>query len=329
MVRITIIGMGLIGTSLAMAIRAADEKEAPLGPTVVTGYDKNRRATGDARGRLAIDREARTIEEALHEAQLVVVAVPVQAIREIFSEIAPLLPNGAVVTDVASTKAQVMDWARELLPATVEFIGGHPMAGKEQSGASAADPAMFRDAIYCLTPSPRARQPAIDLIEALVRQIRAKIYYIDAAEHDAYVAGVSHLPFMLSAALVDLVSRSPSWREMSPLAATGFRDISRLASGDVEMHRDICMTNRPSIARWLAEAAQLLLDLRDQIEAGESDQLLEFFAHARAAREAWLERRPNLRPGEDAFEDIGGVGVARPSLFGRLGSRPPRGTRRQ
>ncbi len=251
MVRITIIGMGLIGTSLAMAIRAADEKEAPLGPTVVTGYDKNRRATGDARGRLAIDREARTIEEALHEAQLVVVAVPVQAIREIFSE------------------------------------------------------------------------------KALVRQIRAKIYYIDAAEHDAYVAGVSHLPFMLSAALVDLVSRSPSWREMSPLAATGFRDISRLASGDVEMHRDICMTNRPSIARWLAEAAQLLLDLRDQIEAGESDQLLEFFAHARAAREAWLERRPNLRPGEDAFEDIGGVGVARPSLFGRLGSRPPRGTRRQ
>src|SRR6266545_7901216 len=321
MVRITIIGMGLIGTSLAMAIRAADEKEAPLGPTVVTGYDKNRRATGDARGRLAIDREARTIEEALHEAQLVVVAVPVQAIREIFSEIAPLLPNGAVVTDVASTKAQVMDWARELLPATVEFIGGHPMAGKEQSGASAADPAMFRDAIYCLTPSPRARQPAIDLIEALVRQIRAKIYYIDAAEHDAYVAGVSHLPFMLSAALVDLVSRSPSWREMSPLAATGFRDMSRLASGDAEMHRDICMTNRVALARWMEETAQWLLDARDMIEDAESDQLLDLFTRARAAREDWLSTRPNLRPGEDAFENISGVTPERPSLFGRIGKR--------
>ena len=107
------------------------EKEAQLGPTVITGYDQNRRATGEARGRLAIDREARSLEDALRDAQLVIVAVPVQSIRAVFSQIAPLLPNGAVVTDVASTKAQVLEWARELLPATVEFIGGHPMAGKE------------------------------------------------------------------------------------------------------------------------------------------------------------------------------------------------------
>src|SRR4051794_38687603 len=152
MINITIIGMGLIGTSLGMAIREAPEKEAPLGPTVVTGYDTNRRATGDARGRLAIDREARTLADAVSEAQLVVIATPVQTVRAVFSEIAPLLPNGAVVTDVASTKAQVMEWARELLPTTVEFIGGHPMAGKEQPGAGAADPTLFRQAIYCLTP---------------------------------------------------------------------------------------------------------------------------------------------------------------------------------
>jgi prephenate dehydrogenase len=322
-IRITIIGMGLIGTSLAMALRDADAKEAPLGPTVITGYDKDRRAVGDARGRLAIDREARSLEDALHEAQLVVVSVPVQSVHNVFREIAPLLPNGAVVTDVASTKSQIMEWARELLPTTVEFIGGHPMAGKERSGAAAADPALFKGAIYCLTPSQRARPQAIELVEAVVRQVQAKVYYIDAAEHDAYVAGISHLPFMLSAALVDLVSSSPGWKEMAPLAATGFRDISRLASGDVEMHRDICMTNQAAIARWLESAAQLLLDLRDQVGAGESDQLLEFCQRAHTAREEWLASRPNLRPGEDDFEDISGVGVARPSLFGRFGSRQP------
>jgi prephenate dehydrogenase len=197
------------------------------------------------------------------------------------------------------------------------------MAGKERSGAAAADPALFKGAIYCLTPSQRARPQAIELVEAVVRQVQAKVYYIDAAEHDAYVAGISHLPFMLSAALVDLVSSSPGWKEMAPLAATGFRDISRLASGDVEMHRDICMTNQAAIARWLESAAQLLLDLRDQVGAGESDQLLEFFQRAHTAREEWLASRPNLRPGEDDFEDISGVGVARPSLFGRFGSRQP------
>ena len=321
MINITIIGMGLIGASLGMAIREANENDAPLGPTVVTGYDQNRRATGEARGRLAIDREARSLEDALRDAQLVITAVPVQSMHSLFSQIAPLLPNGAVVSDVASTKTQVLEWARELLPATVEFIGGHPMAGKEQSGAAAADPDLFKGAIYCLTPSPRARQAAINLVETMVAQIHAKVYYIDAAEHDAYVAGISHLPFMLSTALIDLVSRSPAWKEMAPLAATGFRDISRLASGDALMHRDICMTNRDALARWLEEAAQWLLDTRDLIEAGEADQLLDLFTRARDAREAWLTSRPNLRPGEDAFENIGGVTPERPSLFGRLGKR--------
>ena len=319
MISITIIGMGLIGTSLGMALRSADEKDSPLGPISVTGYDKNNRVTSSARGRLAIDREARSLGEALREAQLVVVAVPVQAVREVFMAIAPVLPTGAVVTDVASAKGQVMAWARELLPATAEFVGGHPMAGKEQAGAAAADPDLFRGAVYCLTPSSRARQAAIDLVDAMVRAIGAKSYFIDPDEHDAYVAGVSHLPFLLSAALVELTSSSPGWKEMAVLAATGFRDISRLASGDPVMHRDICMTNRTAIVRWLDEAARVLLDVRDQIEAGEDQKVLELFERAHDVRESWLGSRPNLRPGEDAFENISGMSIERPSLFGRLG----------
>jgi prephenate dehydrogenase len=325
MIRITIIGMGLIGTSLGMALRSANEKEAPLGQIQVTGYDKNSRATSNARGRLAIDREARNLGEALREAQLVVVAVPVQAVREVFAAIAPVLPSRCVVTDVSSVKRQVMVWARELLPTSAEFVGGHPMAGKERNGPAAAAPDLFKGAVYCLTPAPRAGQVAIDLVDSLVRQIGAKTYFIDPDEHDAYVAGVSHLPFLLSAALVEATSGSPAWKEMAPLAATGYRDISRLASGDPEMHRDICTTNRAAVVRWLDEAARVLLDMRDQIEAGKGDDLLERFERVRDAREQWLNSRPNLRPGEDDFENVLNAPIERPSLFGRWGRRRDRG----
>src|SRR5262249_14582989 len=164
MLNITIIGMGLIGASLGMAIREANEKEALLGPTVITGYDQNRRATGGARGRLAIDREARSLEDALRDAQLVITAVPVQSMHALFSQIAPLLPNGAVVSDVASTKTQVLEWARELLPITVEFIGGHPMGRKEQTGGGAAGPHPFKGAVHFLPPPPPPRQSAINFV---------------------------------------------------------------------------------------------------------------------------------------------------------------------
>lgn len=315
MIKITIIGMGLIGTSIGMALRTADERESPLGEISVTGYDRDPRATSEARGRLAIDRVARSLEDALKEANLIVLAVPAQALREVMEAIGPLVPYGSVVTDVASTKAQALEWARELLPRTVEFVGGHPMAGRERSGASAAEVDLFKDAIYCLTPPPQTKPQSIELVEGMVRQIGAKPYYIDPVEHDHYVGGVSHLPFLLSAALVEITSRSPAWREMAPLAATGFRDMTRLASGDVEMHRDICMTNRVAMMRWIDDAVRLLLDTRDHLEADNIEAIEHLFAHARATREAWLQSRPNLRPGEEDFANMSGVTPQRPNLF--------------
>ncbi|HWQ11834.1 MAG TPA: prephenate dehydrogenase/arogenate dehydrogenase family protein [Roseiflexaceae bacterium] len=319
MIRITIIGMGLIGTSLGMALRSADESSAPLGKITITGYDANARNTAEARGRLAIDREARNLGEALRDAQLVVVAVPVQAVRDVFRAIAPLLGPGMVVTDTASTKAEVLAWARELLPATIDFVGGHPMAGREKSGPAAAETTLFRDAIYCLTPTPVVRPQALELVEAMVQQVGAKVYFIDPIEHDAYVAGVSHLPFVLSAALVETVSRSPAWKEMMPLAASGFRDMTRLAAGDALMHRDIAMTNRAALMRWLEEAARVLLDVRGQLETGAADEVLELFEHARDRREEWLASKPHMRPGENDFANPLGGAVEGPSLFGRFG----------
>lgn len=312
MIRITIVGLGLIGTSLGMALRSADVKESPLGAIEVVGWDADQRAVKEARGRLAIDREAKTLAEACRDAHLVVLATPVQAMREILGQLGALLPAGSVVTDVASTKAAVVRWAAAL-PAGISYVGGHPMAGKEQAGAAAADPELFKGAIYCLTVGRGVAQEAVEVVEALVRTVRAKPYYIDPDEHDAYVAGISHLPMLLSVALVEVTGRSPAWKEMAALAATGFRDVTRLASGDPAMHRDICLTNSAGISRWLNEMAGYLLDLRDQLEQGDAAQVEELLRGAKAQRDAWLASKPNLRPGEEAFANQ--PEVERPNLL--------------
>lgn len=327
MKHITIIGMGLIGTSLALALRSLHEQQSPFGAVSVTGYDQNPQTTRTARGRLAIDHVAGTLEEAVQQAELVVLAPPVRAIRPLFEQLAPLLSPDTVVTDVASTKAQVCTWARELLPASTQFVGGHPMAGREQSGPEAATPELFHNAIYCLTPAPDTDEHALDTVEQLVVAVGAKPYYLDPEEHDAYVAGISHLPFLLSAALVDATGNSPGWKDMSVLAASGFRDITRLASGDVVMHRDICMTNRVALLRWIDDMTACLEHVRDYLEQDDSEQMGEFFARAREVREAWLAQREGMRPGEDALPPT--PPLERPNLFGfrtlnPFGRKPPR-----
>lgn len=326
MIKIAIIGMGLIGTSMGMALRNAEERDSPLGKIQVVGYDENRRATAEARNKLAIDKETSSLAEAVRDAQLVIIAVPVQATHDILRSLATLASTGAVITDVCSTKAAVLAWAQELLPTTLHFVGGHPMAGRELSGAVAAESTLFRDAIYCLCPSSTTHPDAVALVEAMIKQIGAKLYFIDPHEHDAYVGGVSHLPFLLASTLVKTVTQRPAWREMAPLASSGFRDMTRLASGSPVMHRDILATNRESMITWINEMAQVLLDVRDLLEDQQDEELLTLFEEALQKREQWLDSRPNMRPGEAEFENMSGVTPERPNMFGFKGKkRPPRG----
>lgn len=314
MIRIAIIGMGLIGTSLGMALRNADPKESPLGSLEVIGFDREPRVTRAARGRLAIDCEARTLADAVREAQIVVIATPVRAIQDVLRDLASHLPAGTIVTDVASTKALVCQWAADLLPTTVAFVGGHPMAGREQSGPGAADPDLFRNAIYCLTATSTTPAHAVEAVEALVRTVGAKPYYIDPEEHDAYVAGISHLPLLLSVGLVTATGNSPAWKEMAPLAATGFRDVSRLASGDPQMQRDILLTNPHGLTRWIDELIRFLVTAREQIAASDVAAIEQMLEQAKATRDAWLTSKPHLRPGEAEFTNL--PTVERPSLIG-------------
>jgi prephenate dehydrogenase len=284
-INVSIIGLGLIGGSLGLALR-----ESPIN-VVVSGWDRDPGAIVGALTSGAIERPAITLAEAVAEADVVVVATPVMVVQSILPAIAPYLKAGAVVTDVASTKAQLMAWAEEALPSNVSLIGGHPMAGSEQHGIYHARANLFHNAVYCLTPHEQATPEALALLEKLVVAIGARPLLMPAATHDAYVAAVSHLPFLLSIALTQLTATDDQWSIMSMVAATGYRDLTRLASGDPVMHRDICLTNAEAIRPWLHNMADFLSRLAEQLDDPEALQAL--FDSAKQHRNEWLRNRDN------------------------------------
>jgi prephenate dehydrogenase len=278
--RVAIIGLGLIGGSIGLALHKAEAAEQ------VTGYDLGKGVSDRARKVGAIDEPFSALADAVRGAELVILATPIGAMRALLQNIAGAVTPGAVVTDVASTKAQVISWAEEFLPSSVFFVGGHPMIGKELSGVEAADAALFQNRIYCLTPTTRTSATAINKVSTFVESLGARVRFLEPAEHDGQVAGVSHLPFVASAALMSTLASSPAWSDAAMLASTGFRDMSRLAAGNPEMYRDICLTNSEALVRWLNDYIATIDRLRDQIAAHDAS-LDETFARAQQDRLKW------------------------------------------
>lgn len=280
--RITIIGLGLIGGSLGLALKAAKLRNVE-----VVGVDISWDVVNAAKRRGAVDIIERDIARAVREAQMVVVATPIMAFRQVFEGISPYLMEGGVVTDVGSTKAQVMEWAQELLPRGVNFVGGHPMAGTETGGFDSASPTLFQGTTYCVLPSNTASKSAVELVAGLATTVGATPYFVDTAEHDMLVGGISHLPFILSAALVSATATSPSWDEMAKLASSGFRDTSRLASSDTELARGIGLTNQAGLLHWIDAYLTVLLDFKKAL-VEDPERFLAAVEKAREAREKWL-----------------------------------------
>jgi len=279
--RVAILGLGLMGASLGMALRAGS-----LTGTVA-GYDAVARVAERARGRGAVDAAYATVGEAIAGAELVVLAAPVLALRELLAALAPHVAPNAVVTDVGSTKAQVVTWAEEMLPAPECFVGGHPMAGREQSGVEAADPSLYRACVWCLTPTRRTAEAALRRVEGLVTALDARPFILGPSQHDAAVTSISHLPLVAAAALTLTAAADRAWPDARILAAGGFRDTTRVASGDPRMARDICLTNTEPLVAGLDVYIARLQALRDRIAARDATLEAEF-SGAQRAREAWL-----------------------------------------
>jgi 3-phosphoshikimate 1-carboxyvinyltransferase len=265
---VAVIGLGLMGASLALALRGKVRR--------LVGYDIDP-ATRQA-AETFMDHVADDLANAVSKADVVVLATPVRTILRLIPEVAPLLKSGAFLTDLGSTKTLICtELAR--IPAGVYTIGGHPMCGKESSGYAAADPTLYRGCTFALCEVPNCAQPEHrQLIEALVRAVGGNPYWIGAVEHDRYVAIISHLPYLLSMGLVAQVDAHPARDALFNLASTGFKDTSRLAGSDLNMMGDVLATNTDAIWRALS-------GLQSQLSA-----LLAAYSNEHNEDRGWLEQ---------------------------------------
>jgi prephenate dehydrogenase len=282
--RVAIVGLGLIGGSIGLALRNAKAVEQ------VSGYDLSKGVTDRARKVGAIDQACNALADAVRGAELVILATPIGAMRSLLQDIADVASPGSVVTDVASTKAQVISWAEEYLPTSVSFVGGHPLAGRDVSDADTANAALFQNRIYCLTPTRRTSSTALNKVSKLIEILGARVRFLEPAEHDGQVAGVTHLPFVASAALMNAVAESPAWGDAIMLSGRGLRDMTRLASSSPEAYRDICLTNSEALSHWLSEYIRELSTFRDQLVAHDTN-MIQAFTRAQQLREQWQTTR--------------------------------------
>jgi prephenate dehydrogenase len=282
--RVAILGLGLMGASFGMALRTAG-----VGRLVV-GYDLEPCVAEHARERGAIHLACADVSQAVLEAGLIVLAAPIRVAPELLAAIAPYLAPGAVVTDLCSVKAQIVACAEHILPDSSCFIGGHPMTGSERSGVEAAHADLYTGCVWPLTPTERTAPEAIARLSWMIGRLGATPLLLDPVEHDAAVALISHLPRIVASGLVLAAAQSASWPVARGLAAAGFRDTTRVASGDPGMLADICSANTSALLTGLDAYLEIIRSLRERIAQGDTT-LEDTFSDARRARNDWLSAR--------------------------------------
>ncbi len=283
--RIALIGIGLIGSSIAR-----DVKELGLAKEVVIltrSPETLRRAEELGLGTAYVASAA----EAVRGADLVVVSVPVGASEEVARQISPNLKAGAIVTDVGSTKASVIAQMAPHMPQGVHFIPGHPLAGTEKSGPDAGFAGLFRGRWCIFTPLPDTDPQALEKLKAFWTALGSRIDEMDPQHHDKVLAIVSHLPHIIAYNIVgtadDLETVTES--EVIKYSASGFRDFTRLAASDPTMWRDVCLHNKDAILEMLARFSEDLAYLQRAIRWGEGDKLFDLFTRTRAVRRSIVE----------------------------------------
>jgi prephenate dehydrogenase len=292
-----VVGLGLIGGSLASAMRASRYA------TEIRGFDLEPATRSQALLTGLVDVIAPTLPEALANAGLVVIAVPTLAVERVLDAVREHAPYNVVITDVASVKGTVLDAARRVFGALPPgLVPGHPIAGSEQSGVAAARPDLFRGHRVILTPHSHSAPEALDCVRHLWEQAGASVFCMDAAEHDRVLALTSHLPHMLAFTLVNVLSKQDASEDIFRFAAGGFRDFTRIASSDPVMWRDIALANRAALLDAIDLYAEGLASLRTVVESTNAEALHGAFLAARDARGRYLATLAAVSssPGEGA-----------------------------
>lgn len=287
--RVAVIGVGLIGGSFALALKAARACAQVVG----VGRGKANLEVAVARG--AIDVAESDVARAARGADLVLVATPVAQFADVFAALAPALTPDALVLDAGSTKQDVVAAARANLGGRLAgFVPSHPIAGAEHSGASAAKADLFQGKRVVLSPLPENAPETIARARAAWQACGARVTEMAPREHDAVFAAVSHLPHLLAFALVSEIAQRPDSAQLFGYAAGGFRDFTRIASSHPEMWRDICVANRDALLAELERYGARLDAIRALLSAGDAAGLEAVFARARAARNRWLDGEYDL-----------------------------------
>ncbi len=284
--KVVVFGVGLIGGSFALALKAAEQVEE------VVGFGRSLATLTQALDLGIIDRVGANPGHEVADADLVLIATPVGQMPEIMARIAPYLGAQAVVTDGGSTKGDVVAAAREHFGDKIgQFVPAHPIAGAENSGAAAARADLYREKKVVLTPLPENPVLNVARVRSAWEWCGAEVHQLLPAEHDGVFAAVSHLPHLLSFALVhDLAVRENSDLYFN-YAASGFRDFTRIAASHPEMWRDICMANRVALLEELDRYRAQLDDLHDALQRGDGSALEQVFDVARTARRSWAESK--------------------------------------
>ena len=282
--RVCIIGVGLIGGSLARALRRAGCVDT------IIGAGRNMTQLQHAKALGVIDEYETDIAKAAQHADVIVVAVPLGTMQSCFSALKSTITDATIITDVGSAKQSViaaMQLAFGYLPAG--FVPGHPIAGTEKSGVEASFAELFSQRRVILTPQAQTAAQALSVVEQMWQQCGAQVTVMEAKHHDEVLAATSHLPHMLAYALVDTLARMNDRQEIFRYAAGGFRDFTRIASSDPQMWHDICLANREALAKMLQLFATDLQRLGEAIERGDGELLKTTFNRAKAARDQFGE----------------------------------------
>jgi prephenate dehydrogenase len=283
-VRLALVGTGLIGGSFALALKRAGAVSEVL------GVGRNAATLEAARELGIIDRAVNF--EAAAQADVILLALPVQATEAALIELAPHLKPGAIVTDAGSTKANVVAAARAALGERFnDFVPGHPIAGSAQSGPTAARADLYHGKKCVLTPLAETRADALATVRALWQAAGADVRELAPEQHDRIFAAVSHLPHLAAFVLVDEIATRPDAADFFDYAASGFRDFTRIAGSSPEMWRDIALANRDALLGELDAYLAALQTLRAAVAAADGAALLDCFVRASAARSAWGEGR--------------------------------------
>jgi len=268
--RIAIIGLGLIGGSIGLALkRASGDRDLR-----VIGVPRREETVGKALSIGAIDEGTTDTKKGVEGADLVLICTPINLILPVLKDIAPHLKAGAVVTDVGSSKAEIVSQAERAVPKGAYFVGGHPMAGKEKVKLEEAEADLFKGRIYVLTPTSRTSKKALEKVRYLVGLLGSRIMEMDPKLHDLVVAAVSHMPLAVAAALVNTVEFAEKGKdEMMRCAASGFRDTTRIASGDPALGVDMFTTNKSSVLKMLSAFKKSLGRIEKLIKEGDPKKI--------------------------------------------------------